>query len=121
MCSVYTCVDMASIDSSGTHHTSEHGDVSVGVKGKGGGVEMNKERMKVLAVDHALRRETYRASQLSHELQKMSIKRDSPTPLLSPGCVYKVSYIVACSLYFAGTLQVHIYNALTASLLPPLS
>lgn len=64
------------------------------MKGKGGGVEKNKERMKLLAVDHALRRETYRASQLSQELQKMSIKRDSPTPVLSPGCVYKVSYLV---------------------------
>lgn len=55
-----------------------------------GGVEMKRERMKVLALDHALRRETHRASQLAEELQRLSIKRDSPLPLLSPGCVYKV-------------------------------
>ena len=59
------------------------------MKGKGG-VEMKRERMKVLAVDHALRRETHRASQLAEELQRHFIKRDSPLPLLSPGCVYKV-------------------------------
>ena len=62
------------------------------VSGSGRGVEMRRERMKVLAVDHALRRETHRASQLAHELQKMSIKRDSPAPLLSPGCIYKVAF-----------------------------
>ena len=71
-------------------------DVSVG-GGGGGGVEMKKERMKVLAVDHALRRETYRASQLSQELKKMSIKAESPLPLLSPGCIYKVSEPVLCT------------------------
>ena len=62
------------------------------VGGSGRGVDMRRERMKVLAVDHALRRETHRASQLAHELQKMSIKRDSPAPLLSPGCIYKVAF-----------------------------
>ena len=57
---------------------------------RSGGVEMKKERMKVLAVDHALRRETARASRLAEELQKISISRDNPHPILSPGCVYKV-------------------------------
>ncbi|CAI8034911.1 Tyrosine-protein phosphatase corkscrew (Fragment) [Geodia barretti] len=54
-----------------------------------GGAEMKRERMKVLAVDHALRREMQRASRLAEELQKVSIARDNPLPLLSPGCVYK--------------------------------
>ena len=56
-----------------------------------GGAEMKRERMKVLAVDHALRREMQRASRLAEELQKVSIARDNPLPLLSPGCVYKVT------------------------------
>jgi hypothetical protein len=59
-----------------------------GVSGGGVHVEMRKERMKVLAVEHALRRETQRASQLSQELKRLSIKGESPTPL-SPGCTYK--------------------------------
>ena len=65
-----------------------------GVSGGGVHVEMRKERMKVLAVEHALRRETQRASQLSQELKRLSIKGESPTPL-SPGCTYKV-YIHVC-------------------------
>lgn len=84
-----TCT--CTLDSSKTHNGLS-GAVSEGV-GRGG-VEMKKERMKVLAVDHALRRESHRASQLAHELQRMSIKRDSPLPLLSPGCVYKVNWSV---------------------------
>ena len=52
---------------------------------------MKKERMKVLAVDHALRRETQRASRLAEELQRVSITRDKLNPILSPGCVYKVT------------------------------
>jgi hypothetical protein len=65
--------------------TSKEGGGSV----RCGGAEMRRERMKVLAVDHALRRETQRASRLAEELQKVSIARDNPLPLLSPGCVYK--------------------------------
>ena len=72
-----------------------------GVKG-GGGVEMRRERMKVLAVDHALRRETYRASQLAHELHRVSLKKENTLPLLSPGCVYKVTNTL-CTLV-SGTL-----------------
>lgn len=64
-----------------------------------GGVELRKERMKVLAVDHALRRETHRASQLAEELRRMSIKKDSPLPLLSPGCVYKVYIYSGLSMW----------------------
>ena len=55
-------------------------------------VEMRKERMKVLAVEHALRRETQRASRLAQELKRVSIKRESPAPL-SPGCTYKVNHL----------------------------
>ena len=40
------------------------------------GVERRRERMKALAVDHALRRESLRASKLSEELKKKSLKRD---------------------------------------------
>ena len=58
---------------------------------KCGGVEMRKERMKVLAVDYALRRETHRASQLAQELRRISLRRDNTLPILSPGCVYKVT------------------------------
>ena len=82
----------------------KHGE---GVRGGGGGGgELREERMKVLAVDYALRRETHRASRLAQELQRVSLKRDSPVPLLSPGCIYKVNMVCVyiCVLYLEHTI-----------------
>lgn len=70
-----------------------------------GGVEMKKERMKVLAVDHALRRETQRASRLAEELHRVSITRDKLNPILSPGCVYKVTLTAFPTLSYTCSLH----------------
>ena len=47
-------------------------------------VQLRRERVQVLAVDHALRRETLRASRLANELQKKSLQKAAPLPK-SPG------------------------------------
>lgn len=52
-------------------------------------VQLRRERVQVLAVDHALRRESLRASRLADELEKKSLTKAAPL-LKSPGCPYKV-------------------------------
>lgn len=49
-----------------------------GSQGQDVKLERKKEVMEALAIDHALRRESLRASKLSDELKKKAMKRDIP-------------------------------------------